>query len=125
MVSLPAGLAAQDANSAAEACRSMEETASPTAEATESPEASPAAEACTIEIREIAYHPAETEIAAGTTVTWKNSDTVPHSATSTDGVFDSDIFDPGKSFSFTFDEAGTFDYTCLVHPKMKGTIVVR
>ena len=89
------------------------------------PEASPDAEACTIDIRDLAFIPAQTEVAVGTTVTWTNSDTVPHTATATDRSFDSSILDPGQSFSYTFEEAGTFDYTCLVHPQMEGTIVVR
>jgi plastocyanin len=50
---------------------------------------------------------------------------VPHTATATDRTFDSGILDPGKSYSYTFEKAGTFDYACLVHPQMKGTIVVR
>jgi plastocyanin len=137
LASFPAGLAAQDANPDAEPCPSVEEAAtpsaspatSPTATAAASPaaspEASPAAESCTIDIRDLAYHPGQTEIPVGTTVTWTNSDTVPHTATATDGTFDSGVFDPGESYSYTFDEAGTFDYTCLIHPQMKGTIVVR
>jgi plastocyanin len=138
MVSFPSGLLAQDTGTAAEPCPAAEgaaaspsasPTVSPTAtiEATReaSPQASPGAEACTIDIRDLAYHPAQTEIAVGTTVTWTNSDTVPHTATATDRTFDSGILDPGKSYSYTFEEAGTFDYTCLIHPSMKGTIVVR
>jgi len=127
---------AQDAGATGDPCRAVKgaaatpsasPTASPTAAATReaSPQASPGTEACTIDIRDLAYHPAQTEIAVGTTVTWTNSDTVPHTATATDRTFDSGILDPGKSYSFTFEEAGTFDYSCLVHPQMKGTIVVR
>ncbi len=138
MASFPAGLAAQDAGTAAESCPSVggaaaspgaSPAATPAATAAASPEASPqatpGAEACTIDIRDLAYQPAQTEVAVGTTITWTNSDTVPHTATHTDGAFDSGILDPGQSFSYTFDEAGTFDYICLVHPEMKGTIVVR
>ena len=137
MASIPRGLLAQDANTG-QPCRSVGGAAaspsasptvspSPSAVATReaSPQASPGAEACTIDIRDFAYHPAQTEIAVGTTVTWTNSDTVPHTATATDRTFDSGILDPGKSYSFTFEKAGTFDYACLVHPQMKGTIVVR
>ncbi|MGH2617156.1 MAG: cupredoxin domain-containing protein [Thermomicrobiales bacterium] len=35
------------------------------------------------------------------------------------------MLDPGASFSYTFDEAGTFEYSCLIHPEMHGSIVVR
>ena len=138
VVSFPGGLLAQDAKTTSQPCRevggaaaspSASPTVSPTATAAAtreaSPQASPRTEACTIDIHDLAYHPAQTEIAVGTTVTWTNSDTVPHTATATDRTFDSSILDPGKSYSHTFEKAGTFDYSCLVHPQMKGTIVVR
>jgi plastocyanin len=138
LVLFPSGLLAQGDDTTGDPCREVGgAAASPSASATANPtataaatreassQASPGTEACTIDIRDLAYHPAQTEIAVGTTVTWTNSDTVPHTATATDGTFDSGILDPGKSYSFTFEEAGTFDYSCLVHPQMKGTIVVR
>jgi plastocyanin len=137
MASFPSGLLAQGDDTTGDPCRavggaaaspSASPTVSPTATAATreaSPQASPGTEACTIDIRDFAYHPAQTEIAVGTTVTWTNSDTVPHTATATDRTFDSGILDPGKSYSFTFEKTGTFDYACLVHPQMKGTIVVR
>ena len=104
-------------------------TASPSATSEASAEASPAASptgaACTVEIRDFAFNPAEIEIAAGTTVTWTNNDTVAHTATATDGTFDSGILDPGASFKFTFDKPGTYDFACLIHPNMKGTVTVR
>lgn len=129
-------LAAQD--DSAEPCAEMAATAeaspgaSPAASPASSPEASPeaspestAVEECIVDIRDLAFIPADIEIAAGTTVTWTNSDTMPHTATASDGAFDSGVFDPGASFSYTFDEAGSFDYACLLHPEMLGTIVVR
>jgi len=30
----------------------------------------------------------------------------------------------GATFSHTFDEAGTYPYTCLIHPEMRGTVTV-
>ena len=30
----------------------------------------------------------------------------------------------GATFEHTFEEAGTFDYVCTVHPGMEGTVVV-
>jgi plastocyanin len=130
ITSFPGGLLAQDDNADGQPCRSVGDataspSASPMATRDATPEASPDAEACTIDIRDLAFIPAQTEVAVGTTVTWTNSDTVPHTATATDRSFDSSILDPGQSFSYTFEEAGTFDYTCLVHPQMEGTIVVR
>jgi hypothetical protein len=30
----------------------------------------------------------------------------------------------GSSFTMTFATAGTFDYTCTIHPTMKGSVIV-
>jgi plastocyanin len=137
MTSLLGGLAAQDASTRAEPCPSVDPAvaspsassiASPTATAAAVPEASPAAspaaEACTIDIQDLTF-PARTEIAVGTTVTWTNSDPIAHTVTAADETFDSGILGVGKSFSHAFDEEGTFDYTCMIHPFMQGSIVVR
>ncbi len=68
-------------------------------------------------------------IPRGTTVTWHNLDAAPHTSTSgvsptPSGVWDSGIFNQGGSFSFTFEETGSFPYFCTVHPFMVGTITV-
>jgi len=76
------------------------------------------------------FIPNPVTIEAGDTVTWENGDTAAHTATggsATDGpsgVFDSSLIMAGSSFSHTFDAAGSFDYFCMVHPWMEGTIVV-
>jgi plastocyanin len=68
----------------------------------------------------------ETTISVGDTVTWDFSGAeLPHTTTSSDGVWDSDIIDDGSTFEHTFDEAGTYAYVCNVHPQnMAGTIFV-
>ncbi len=66
----------------------------------------------------------------GDEVVWKNADTAAHTVTSgtpTDGpdeMFDSGLFAPGKSFSFTFTEKGQYPYYCLVHHWMTGSVLV-
>jgi plastocyanin len=66
------------------------------------------------------------EVAVGTTVTWTNNDSAPHTVTqSGGGGFQSGAINQGGTFSFTFDTAGTFDYFCEFHPNMTGTITVR
>lgn len=64
-------------------------------------------------------------IKAGTTVTWENRDNTQHTTTSTASppIWDSGILNPGQDFSHTFNQTGTFNYICNVHP-MAGTIVV-
>ncbi len=76
------------------------------------------------------YLPYEVSIAVGGKVIWNNEDTAAHTVTSgnptegPDGVFDSSIFMAGKTFEHSFDEAGTYDYFCMVHPWMKGKVLV-
>ena len=70
------------------------------------------------------YNPNPVEVKVGETVTWINDDSVIHTATSTDGTFDSGIMRNGQSFSYTFDTAGEYPYYCTLHPNMVGTVVV-
>ena len=76
------------------------------------------------------FLPSTVIIDLGGTVTWENPDNVPHtmtSGTSADGPsghFDSSLIMAGGSFSNTFDESGTYDYFCMIHPWMTGTVIV-
>ena len=69
-------------------------------------------------------------VVIGGTVTWENGDTAAHTSTAgsategPSGVWDSSLIMAGSSFSHTFDAAGTFDYFCMVHPWMAGTVIV-
>ena len=66
----------------------------------------------------------------GGEVTWANDDTAAHTVTAgtpTDGpsgAFDSGLVMAGSSFSHIFEEAGSYDYFCMVHPWMQGMVVV-
>jgi len=64
------------------------------------------------------------EVAVGTTVTWTNDGGVIHTTTSSEGLWDSAVLSTGESFSYTFDESGTYDYVCALHPSMVGSVVV-
>jgi plastocyanin len=74
------------------------------------------------------YNPNPIEIKVGDTMTWINSDSSPHTVTSSsnDGsiTFDSDVLRRGETFSFTFDKEGQYPYLCTLHPSMVGTVVV-
>ena len=76
------------------------------------------------------YIPSSVNVSAGEMVTWSNDDTAAHTVTSgtavggADGVFESGLFAAGTTFSHTFEEEGTFDYFCMVHPWMVGSVVV-
>lgn len=77
-----------------------------------------------VDIADLAFSPDTVAVSAGTTVTWTNSDTLTHTVDTEDGTLDSGNLENGGEFSFTFDEAGTFDYFCAIHPTMTGSIVV-
>jgi len=77
------------------------------------------------------FDPAEAIIDVGGEVTWTNDDTAAHTVTSgnptdgQDGTFDSSLFGPSKTFTHKFEEAGTFNYFCMVHPWMLGVVTVQ
>jgi amicyanin len=77
------------------------------------------------------YEPPTLTVKAGTTVTWKNTDSTLHTVTSGSAEggepgadFDSSYLAGGKTFQWTFSTPGTFDYFCTLHPYMKGQVVV-
>ena len=70
------------------------------------------------------FSPEEITISVGDSVTWTNNDSMSHTATSVDDYFDSGNIASGNSWSFTFTQAGTFDYVCAYHSSMTGTITV-
>jgi plastocyanin len=72
-----------------------------------------------------AFAPPELDVAAGTTVTWTNTDTVTHTSTSDGAGWESGAISPGGQFSVAFPTAGTFPYHCAIHPGMVGRVVVR
>ncbi|HME82314.1 MAG TPA: cupredoxin family copper-binding protein [Candidatus Eremiobacteraceae bacterium] len=71
-----------------------------------------------------AFKPASITVLAGTTVEWRNDDSVSHTATSSNGAFDSQNLDHGGVYKFTFNKPGTYQYICSYHPQMVGTVVV-
>lgn len=78
----------------------------------------------TIDIANFAFAPGSVTIEAGTTVTWVNSDSVPHTATGDGGSFDTGNIVAGGSASITFDTPGTYSYFCAIHPDMTASITV-
>lgn len=90
---------------------------------------------------EVWYDPPGLVIQVGDTVLWSNDDREGHTVTSgsgagrfgwmdtkdlgtPDGIFDSERFMPGESWSYTFEKEGTFDYFCIIHPWMEGIVFV-
>ena len=77
------------------------------------------------------FIPNKATIAVGGTVSFVNGDTAPHTSTSgspadgPDGVWDSSLVMPGSSYDTTISSAGSYDYFCMVHPWMTGTIIAK
>jgi plastocyanin len=76
------------------------------------------------------FIPADITINAGDTVNWINVDTAAHTVTGGNpsdepsGVFDSSLVMGSASYAFTFNDKGSFDYFCMVHPWMVGSVTV-
>ena len=77
-----------------------------------------------VAISGFAFVPASLTITVGTSVTWTNNDSAPHTVTGNDGSWGSNELAKGDSFTFKFTKAGTFAYHCGVHASMVGTIIV-
>jgi manganese oxidase len=88
-----------------------------------------ATETVTVGMGNMVFNPAVIHVKTGTKVIWKNNDTIAHTVTSganrsSDGKYDSKDLQPGKSFSYTFMKPGSYDYFCVYHPDMNGTVIV-
>jgi plastocyanin len=88
----------------------------------------PVAAGASIDIQGFKF-PANTDVAKGTNVAWTNKDGTAHTVTSgarpnKDGKFDGQVA-PGATFSFTFTDAGVYQYYCTIHGSMNATITVK
>lgn len=75
------------------------------------------------------YVPSIIVIDSGSQVIWVNEDSAFHSVTSgsydePSELFDSGHLDPFESYTLDFNEIGTYDYFCTLHPWMKGQVIV-
>ena len=76
------------------------------------------------------FQPYETTVDVGGEVTWTNDDSAAHTVTSgnptdgADGLFDSNLLGPVKTFTHKFEKSGEFNYYCTVHPWMIGIVKV-
>ena len=81
------------------------------------------------DIEDICYIPSNIVVEKGKSVTWLNEDSSFHSVTSgfypePSGLFDSGHLDPYESYTLSFDDLGTYDYFCTLHPWMKAQVIV-
>ena len=79
----------------------------------------------TVNIYGSGFSPKSVTITEGDTVTWVNRDNVNHQVYGDGGKFVSAIIKPKGAFTFTFRAAGNYGYSDELHPKLKGTVVVK
>jgi plastocyanin len=71
------------------------------------------------------FIPSEIIVAPGTTVTWVNNESMPHTVADLNKGFRSKTLVKDATFSFTFTTAGDYSYLCSIHPNMKGKVIVK
>jgi len=77
-----------------------------------------------VSIKDMKFQPTTLEIKVGDTVVWTNNDDRDHTVVGPKDTFKSENLRSGSSYSSQFNKAGTFEYNCTYHPRMKGTIKV-
>jgi plastocyanin len=78
----------------------------------------------TVSITATAFTPASRTIATTDSIKWTNNDTKSHQVVANNGSFASATIAPGKSYTHTFNTAGTYRYHDALHPSLTGKIVV-
>jgi plastocyanin len=77
-----------------------------------------------IHMRNNLYLPDSLTISAGTTVRWVNDDADVHTISQVGGGFESGLLFARDAWTYTFNDPGTYEFYCLPHPYMRGTITV-
>jgi len=75
-----------------------------------------------VSIKDFSFNPESVTVSAGDTVRWTNMNSVGHTVSGP--TFESGILENGDSFEFLFTDPGVYDYSCSIHPSMKGTVIV-
>lgn len=71
------------------------------------------------------FSPGTVTVPTGRLVRWVNTGGTFHNSTGPGGAWSSGDVAPGSSFERQFNTAGTFTYTCTLHPGMSGTVTVQ
>jgi plastocyanin len=77
-----------------------------------------------VSIQNMAFTPDTLKVKTGTTVTWTNMDSVPHTVTELDGIFSSGNIAAGQTYNYMFGAVGSYTYHCTIHPMMKSAVVI-
>jgi plastocyanin len=70
------------------------------------------------------YMPVNASVPKDATITWTNKDVAPHTATASDGSFDTGAINPGSTASAMVKGQGDIQYHCNIHPWMHGSLQV-
>jgi plastocyanin len=70
------------------------------------------------------FDPPQISLSAGGIVSWTNDDSIQHTVTSDEELFDAGPISPGDTFENVFDSPGEFGYHCAIHPFMTGVVRV-
>lgn len=76
-------------------------------------------------IRNYSYQPQKLILNAGSRITFVNHDHTAHTATSTNGAFDTGTLHPGQRTTVALSKPGTYTFFCQFHAFMRGVVVVR
>ncbi len=77
-----------------------------------------------IVIDNFTFAPTPLKVKVGTSVTWVNHDDIPHSIVCPDLKVKSHPLDTDDSFAYKFEQVGSYEYICGLHPHMHGQVVV-
>ena len=106
-------------------------TQMPTVSATPTLQKTPSVSDNTIRINKTGFYPAIITVKSGSIVRWVNADTTSDAALynpthriAVVNIVDSQLLSPGEGWSWIFDQPGVYDYSDMIHPDMKGTVIV-
>ncbi len=72
------------------------------------------------------FDPTEVEIETGDRVAWVVDDgVIPHNVRFPDDDIGSENLREGEVWARRFTRAGTYEFVCTLHPRMRGTVTVR
>ncbi|HEV7846463.1 MAG TPA: plastocyanin/azurin family copper-binding protein [Thermoleophilaceae bacterium] len=85
-----------------------------------------------VKMENVQFTPADVTVKAGQTITFTNTESIPHDVHKTSGPGgdfasgESGGMGQGDTFKLKLDQAGKYEYVCNVHsPGMAGTITVK
>lgn len=82
------------------------------------------ADAVDVSIKNLTFIPETVTIKAGQTVRWTNNDDRDYLLVARDQSFKSDNLRPKEKFEHKFTEVGKVEYSCALHPRLLGTIII-